>query len=91
MNTKSFVIGFTTMDSIITGVAAARRSIVDAAKSPVHGAQVSVQAVKTGVLNTSEVVTSFFAGAAQAVKYRRGTVRALTYDVRSNEEQGNDY
>ena len=87
MNIKSFVIGFTTMDSIITGVAAAKRSIVDAA----HSVQDAAQAVKTGVLNTSEVVTSFFAGAAQAVKYRRGTVRALTYDVRSNEEQGNDY
>ena len=86
MNTKSFVIGFTTMDSIITGVAAAKRSIVDAAKSHVHGAQSSVQAVKTGVRNTSEVVTSFLAGAKQAIEYHRGTGRAPAHDVRSNKE-----
>ena len=80
MNTKSFAIGFATMNSIITGVSAARRSIVDVAKSPVHSA-------KTGVLNTSEVVTSFFAGAKYAIKYRRrGTYLALTHDVHSNEE-----
>lgn len=86
MNTKSFAIGFATMDSIITGVSAANRSVVHAVKYPVHGAQVSVQAAKTGVLNTCEVVTSFFAGAKQAIKYRRGTCPKLTVDVRSNEE-----
>lgn len=86
MNTKSFAIGFATMDSIIAGVTAAKRGIVHAVKSPVHSAQDTAQAVKTGVLNTSEVVTSFFAGAKQAIKYRRGTCRMLTHDVRSNEE-----
>lgn len=86
MNTKSFAIGFVAMDSIIAGVSATKRSIIHAVKSPVHGAQVSVQAAKIGVLSTSEVVTSFFAGAKQAIKYRRGTCRALTHDVRSNEE-----
>ena len=79
MNTKSFILGFTAMDSIITGVSAAKRGIVDAAKSPVHSA-------KNGVLATSEVVTSFFAGAKQAIEYRRGKCRLLTHDVRSNEE-----
>ena len=86
MNTKSFAIGFTAMDSIIAGVSATMRSIVHAAKSTAHGAQVSAQATKTGALNTSEAVTSFFAGAKQAVKCRRGTCRMLTYNVRSNEE-----
>lgn len=85
MNTKSFAIGFATMDSIIAGVSATKRGIVHAAKSTAHGAQVSAQATKTGALNTSEVVTSFFAGAKQAVKSRRGTCRMLTLDVRSNE------
>ena len=86
MNTKSFAIGFTAMDSIIAGVSATMRGIVHAAKSTAHGAQVSAQATKTGALNTSEAVTSFFAGAKQAVKCRRGTCRMLTYNVRSNEE-----
>jgi hypothetical protein len=86
MNTKSFAIGFAAMDSIIAGVSATKRSIVHAAKSTAHGAQVSAQATKTGALNTSEAVTSFFAGAKQAVKCRRGSCRMLTHDVRSNEE-----
>ena len=84
MNTKSFAIGFTVMDSIIAAGSAAKRGIVHAAKSTAHGAQVSAQATKTGALNTSEAVTSFFAGAKQAVKCRRGTCRLLTHDVRSN-------
>ena len=91
MNTKFFTIGFTTMDSIITGVSAVKRGIAHAAKSPVHGAQVSVQAAKTGVLATSEAVTSFLAGANQAIRVRRGTCRLLTVDKRSNEEGGHDY
>ena len=85
MNTKSFILGFTATDSAIAGVSAAKRSIIHAVKSPVHGAQV----VKTGVLNASEAVTSFLAGAKQAIKYRRGECRLLTadvLDVRSNEE-----
>ena len=86
MNTKSFTIGFAAMDSIIAGVSATKRGIVHAAKSTAHGAQVSAQATKNGALNTSEAVTSFFAGAQQAVKYRRGTCRLITHDVRSNEE-----
>ena len=86
MNTKSFAIGFAAMDSIITGVSTTKRGIVHAAKSTAHGAQVSAQATKNGALNTSEAVTSFFAGAKQAVKCRRGTCRMLTYNVRSNEE-----
>lgn len=86
MNTKSFVLGFTAMNSIIASVSATKRGIIHAVKSPVHGAQVSVQAAKTGVLNTSEAITSFFAGAKQAVKYHRGTCPKLTVDVRSNEE-----
>ena len=86
MNTKSFAIGFAAMDSIIAGVSATKRGIVHAAKSTAHGAQVSAQATKTGVLNTSEAVTSFFAGAKQAVKCRSGSCRMLTHDVRSNEE-----
>lgn len=86
MNTKSFAIGFAAMDSIIAGVSATKRGIVHAAKSTAHGAQVSAQATKTGALNTSEAVTSFFAGAKQAVKCRRGSCRMLTLDVRSNEE-----
>ena len=76
MNVKSFAIGFTAMESIIAGVSATKRGIVHAAKSTAHGAQVSAQATKNGALNTSEVVTSFFAGAKQAVKYRRGTCRS---------------
>ena len=86
MNTKSFAIGFATMDSVLSAGSAAKRGIV---------------ATKNGALNTSEVVTSFFAGAKQAVDLRRGTcrmltlpydvrpapeIRALTHDVRSNEE-----
>jgi len=76
MNIKSFAVGFDTMSAIIR-----------ATKSPVHSAQDAVQTVKTGVLNASEMVTSFFAGAKQAVKYHRGTCPKLTVDVRSNEEQ----
>ena len=79
MNTKSFAIGFAAMDSVITGVSAAKRGIV-------HGAQVSAQATKNGALAASDVVTSFFAGAKQAIECRRGTRRLLTLDVRSNEE-----
>ena len=86
MNTKSFAIGFAVMDSIIASALETKRGIVHAVKSPVHGAQVSVQAAKTGVRNTSEVVASFFAGAKQAIKYHRGTCPQLTVDVRSNEE-----
>ena len=86
MKTKSFTIGFATMDSIIAGISATKRGIVHAAKFTAHGAQVSAQATKTGALNTSEAVTSFFAGAKQAVKCRRGSCRMLTHDVRSNEE-----
>ena len=86
MNTKSFAIGFAAMDSIIAGVSATKRGLIHAAKSTAHGAQVSARATKNGALNTSEVVTSFFAGAKQAVKCRRGSCRMLTHDVRSNEE-----
>ena len=86
MNTKSFAIGFAAMDSIIAGVSATKRGIVHAAKSTAHGAQVSAQATKTGVFNTSEAVTSFFAGMKQAVKCRNGSCRMLTHNVRSNEE-----
>ena len=86
MNTKSFAIGFAAMDSIIAGVSATKCGIVHAAKSAAHGAQVSVQATKTGALNTSEAVTSFFAGAKQAIKVRNGSCRMLAHDVRSNEE-----
>lgn len=86
MNTKSFAIGFAAMDSIIVGVSATKRGIVHAAKSTAHGAQVSAQATKNGVCNTSEAVASFFAGAKQAVRCRRGTCRLITRDVRSNKE-----
>ena len=86
MNTKSFAIGFAAMDSIIAGVSATKRGIVHAAKSTAHGAQASVQATKNGVVGAGEVVTSFFAGAKQAVSCRRGTCRLITHDVRSNEE-----
>ena len=86
MNTKSFAIGFAAMDSIIAGVSATKRGVIHAAKSTAHGAVVSAQATKNGVINTSEAVTSFFAGAKQAVKCRRGTCRMLTYNVRSDEE-----
>lgn len=86
MNTKSFAIGFTVMDSVIAAGSAAKRGIVHAAKSTAHGAQVSAQATKTGALNTSEAITSFFAGAKQAVKCHRGTCPMLTIVVRSNEE-----
>ena len=60
-------------------------AIIRAAKATVH-AQDTAQEVKT-------VITSFFAGAKQAVKYhrdRRNTCRMLTH-VRSNKEQGDDY
>ena len=86
MNAKSFAIGFVTMDSILAGVSATKRGIVHAAKSTVRGAQVSVQATKTGALNASEVVTSFFAGAKHAVKCRRGMCRMITSNVHSSEE-----
>lgn len=85
MDVKSFAIGFTAMESIIAGVSATKRGIVHAAKSTAHGAQVSARATKNGALNTSEVVTSFFAGAKQAVKNHRGTCRPITHGVRSNE------
>lgn len=84
MNTKSFAIGFVAMDAVIGGVSATKRGIVGAAKSTAHGAQVSVQATKNGAQATSEVVTSFFAGARQAVRCRTGKCRMLTTDVRSN-------
>ena len=80
MNTKSFAIGFAAMDSIIAGVSATTHGIVHAAKFTAHGAQVSAQATKTGALNTSEAITSFFAGAKQAVKYHRGTCRLITHE-----------
>lgn len=86
MNTKSFAIGFAAMDSVIAAGSAAKRGIVHAAKSTAHGAQVSAQATKNGALNTSEAITSFFAGAKQAVRYRSGRCRLLTHGVRSNEE-----
>ena len=86
MNTKSFAIGFAAMDSIIAGVSATKRGVIHAAKSTAHGAQVSAQATKTGVLNVADSATSFFAGAKQAVKCRRGTCRMLTHNVRSNKE-----
>ena len=60
-------------------------AIIRAAKATVH-AQDTAQEVKT-------VITSFFAGAKQAVKYhrdRRNTCRMLTH-VHSNKEQGDDY
>lgn len=76
MDVKSFAIGFTAMESIIAGVSATKRYIVHAAESTAHGAQVSVQAAKDGALNTSEVVTSFFAGAKQAIKNHRDTCRS---------------
>ena len=81
MNVKSFAIGFTAMESIIAGVSATKRGIVHAAKSTAHGAGDLAQATKNGALNTSEVVTSFFAGAKQAVRYRRGTCRLITHDA----------
>ena len=86
MYTKSFAIGFAAMDSIIAGVSATKRGIVHAAKSTAHGAQVSAQGVTATAHGASEAVTSFFAGAKQAVKYHRGTCRMLTLDVRSEEE-----
>jgi hypothetical protein len=86
MNTKSFSLGFTAMDSVIAAGSAAKRGIVHAAESVAHGAQVSVQTTKNGVLATSDAVTSFFAGAKQAIDYRRGKCRMLESDVRSNEE-----
>lgn len=45
-----------------------------------------VSATKRGIVHAAEAVTSFFAGAKQAVKCRRGTCRMLTLDVRSDEE-----
>jgi hypothetical protein len=86
MNTKSFSLGFTAMDSVIAAGSAARRGVVHAAESVAHGAQVSVQATKNGVVATSDVVTSFFAGAKQAIDYRRGKCRMLTHDVNGNRE-----
>ena len=74
MNTKSFAIGFATMDSVIAAGSAAKRGIVHGAQATKNGAQ----ATKNGALNTSEAVTSFFAGAKQAVKCRRGTCRMIT-------------
>ena len=86
MNTKSFAIGFAAVDSVITGVSATKRGIVHAAKSTARGAQGVGQATKTGAINTSEAVTSFFAGAKQAVRVHRGTCRLIAHDVRSNKE-----
>ena len=75
MNTRSFTIGFAVMDSLIEGVVTTKRGIVHAAKS-----------TKNGAVATTDAVTSFFAGASQAVKYRRGTCRMLAHDVTENEE-----
>lgn len=86
MNTKSFAIGFAAMDSIIAGVSATKRGIVHAAKSTAHGAAASARATKNGALNTSEAVTSFFAGAKQAAACRTGKCRMPTHEVRSDEE-----
>lgn len=85
MNTKSFSLGFTAMDSIFAGASAAKRGIVHAAESTAHGAVDLAQATKNGVLATSDAVTSFFAGASQAIKCRRGMCRMLTVDVLSKE------
>lgn len=83
---KSYVIGFTVVDSIIASISATKRGVVHAAKATARGAVVSVQTTKSGAISTSEAVTSFFAGARQAAKLRRGTCRVITYDVRSDEE-----
>jgi hypothetical protein len=79
MNTKTFTIGFNAMDSIIASISAAKRGVVHAAESVAHGAQTSVRATKNGARNTSEAVASFFAGAKQAIAYRRGTCKRLEY------------
>lgn len=76
MNTKAFSIGFTVVNTALEGVSTCSRGIV-----------ASVQATKNGARDTAEVVTSFFAGASQAWKYRRGTCRVLTHDVRRGEEE----
>lgn len=81
MNTKSFAAGFAAMDSIIAGVSATKRGIVRAAKATAHGAVVSARATKNGVRNTSESVTSFFAGAKQAAACRTGACRMITFDA----------
>lgn len=75
MNTRSFTIGFAVMDSLIEGVVTTKRGIVHAAKS-----------TKNGAVATTDAVTSFFAGASQAVKYRRGTCRMLAHDGNGSEE-----
>lgn len=74
MNTKAFSLGFTVVDSMVTGVA-------NAAKSTAHGAKASVRATKNGVVNASEAVTSFFAGMHHAYRMRSGTCRILTVDM----------
>jgi len=79
MNTKTFSLGFTAMDSVIAGVSAAKRGIVHAAKSAAQGVQTSAQTTKNGVLATSEAVTSFLAGMKQAIKYRRGTCKLIPH------------
>ena len=68
-----------------TSAQATKNGVVHAAKSAVQGAQTSAQAAKNAVLATSDAVTSFFAGASQAIKCRRGECRMLTHAVHSNE------
>lgn len=74
MNTKAFITGFNTANSVLNGVSATKRAARGALSAPklVH--------------NTYEAATSFIAGAKQAIKCHRGTCRVLTYDARSNEE-----
>lgn len=86
MNTKFFAIGFNVVDSIVTSISAAKRGVANAAKGSVQGTKNGVQATKNKAHDAAEAVTSFFAGASQAVKCRRGTCRMLTNNVLSNEE-----
>lgn len=86
MNVKSFNIGFAVVDSVISAASAAKRGVVNAAKSTVRGAKNGAVATKNGARDTADAVTSFVAGAKQAVACRRGTCRMLVAHIPNVEE-----
>lgn len=86
MNSKAFLTGFSTTDSILAGLSATKRGIVRAAKSTAHGATASVQATKNGALVVADCTTSFVAGAKCAVNRRR--FRQLSHSLHSASNKG---
>lgn len=66
MNTKSFVVGFTMVSAMFNGRDAAKNFVTK-----------KVRNAKRAVLSTADSVSSFTAGANQAIKVRRGSLGLL--------------